>query len=145
MAKFGFGRIVIAFPVSALPELLQTGIPSVDEEHRALMDHLASLLNSPGETLDVSEFGESLSRLNSQLIDHFTSEEALMRSIGVTGTELARHVDAHSQVIEQITQLSFDLMKRRRISREQVLTKVRGWIVDHLTEHDLELRKYRKR
>lgn len=144
MAKSGFGRKVIASPVPALPQHLQIGIPSVDEEHQALLDHLNALLGSPGETLEVSEFGESLSRLNSQLIDHFTSEEKLMRSIGVAGSALARHVDAHSQVIEQITQLSFDLMKRRRISREQVLTRVRGWIVDHLSEHDLELRQYRK-
>ncbi len=121
---------------------MRIGIPSIDEEHEVLMDHLTSLLNSPGETLDVSEFGESLSRLNAQLIDHFTSEEQVMRSIGVEGNELARHVDAHSQVIEQITQLSFDLMKRRRISREHVIAKVRSWILDHLTAHDFELRKY---
>ena len=128
----------------ALPELLQIGIPSVDEEHQSLFDHLDLLQNSPGETLDVSEFGEALSRLNSQLIDHFTSEEMLMKSIGMAAGELARHVDAHSQVIEQITQLSFDLMKRRRIARELVLSKVRAWIVEHLAEHDLELRKYQK-
>lgn len=106
------------------------------------MDHLTSLLNRPGKTQEVSEFGEFLSRLNTQLIDHLASEEQVTRSIGVAGSELAQHVEAHSQVIEQITQLSFDLMKRRQISREHVIAKVRSWIVDHLTEHDTELRKY---
>ena len=131
--------------MSPLPESLLIGIPSVDGEHQALLDHLNRLLESPGETVDVSEFSESLSRLNAQLIDHFTNEERVMRVIGVPEVQLARHIDAHSQVIEQITQLSFDLMKRRRISRDEVLAKVRGWIVDHLAEHDLQLRKYRKR
>jgi hemerythrin-like metal-binding protein len=126
--------------VSPLPESLKIGITSVDEEHQALLDHLDSLMHTPGGTLDVSDFAESLSLLNRQLIDHFTSEERLMRTIGISGGQLARHIDAHNQVIEQITQLSFDLMLRKRISRDQVLAKVKVWIVGHLTEYDLLLR-----
>ncbi len=124
-----------------LPESLKIDIPSVDAEHLALIDHLDSLVHGPGGTLEASDFAESLSRLNRQLIDHFTSEERLKRTIGVPDGQLARHIDAHSQVIEQITQLSFDLMKRERISRDQVLAKVKVWIVDHLTEYDLLLRR----
>jgi hemerythrin-like metal-binding protein len=127
--------------VSPLPESLKIGITSVDEEHQALLDHLDSLMHTPGGTLDVSDFAESLSLLNRQLIDHFTSEERLMRTIGISGGQLARHIDAHNQVIEQITQLSFDLMQRKRIGRDQVLAKVKIWVVGHLSEHDLLLRR----
>lgn len=128
--------------MSPLPELLLIGIPSIDDEHQALYSHLMSLIESPGESLDMSLFGESLSRLNAQLIDHFTNEEKLMRTLGLSDVELARHIDAHSEVIEQITQLSFDLMKRNRIGRDEVLAKVRAWVVEHLAEHDIQLRSH---
>lgn len=129
--------------VSALPESLVIGVPPIDQEHQGLFDHLEVLKQSYGEVFDLSDFADSLSRLSSQLIDHFASEEKFMRAIGVPATELARHVDAHNQVIEQITELSFDLMERKRISRDQILGKVGGWIVEHLTDYDLELRQYR--
>lgn len=128
--------------MSTLPESLRVGISSIDEEHESLMAHLNRLLHSPKEVLDLMEFAEMLSRLNSQLIDHFISEEHFMRTTGVPEVQLVRHIDAHNQVIEQITQLSFDLMNRKNIGREDVITKVRSWIVDHLTEHDLGLRMY---
>lgn len=128
--------------MSSLPKHLLIGIPSIDEEHLSLLNQLDDLFRSPGDSPQSSRFSEALSRLSSELIDHFTNEERMMRSIGVPPDKLARHVDAHGVIIEQITQLSFDLMKRRPIERGEVVGKMRQWILGHLAEHDLDLRNY---
>ncbi len=128
--------------MSALPESLPIGVPFIDAEHAALIAHLNRLQHHPEEILNLSEFAEALSLLNSQLIDHIVNEEKFMRTSGVPAAQLARHFATHNQAIEQVTQLSFDLMKRRAFCREDVIGKVRGWIVDHLTAHDLGLRSY---
>jgi hemerythrin len=128
--------------VSPLPQQLLIGIPSIDEEHQSLLEQLDDLFQSPNDNPQSAQFSEDLSRLSSNLIDHFTNEERVMRSIGISSDELARHMDAHSAIIEQITQLSFDLMNRRQIDRGDVVARMKDWILGHLTEHDLDLRNY---
>ncbi len=128
--------------VSPLPQQLLIGIPSIDEEHQSLLAQLNELFQSPNDNPQSAQFSEDLSRLSSNLIDHFTNEERVMRSVGIPPDKLARHMDAHSAIIEQITQLSFDLMKRRRVDRVEVVARMKDWILGHLTEHDLDLRNY---
>jgi hemerythrin-like metal-binding protein len=127
----------------ALPELLKTGIPTIDNEHQTLFDQLNSLSDNTEVQPDSAEFSEALSRLSGNLIDHFANEEKVMRSVGVPAELLARHMDAHNEVIEQITQMCFDLMRRKTIGRDQALERVRSWIVRHLTEYDMKLRAYK--
>lgn len=128
--------------VSPLPQQLLIGIQSIDEEHQSLLDRLNELFPSPGDNPQSAHFSEALSRVSSDLIDHFTNEERVMRLLGVPPEKLARHMDAHSAIIEQITHLSFDLMKRRQIERGEVVARMKDWILGHLTEHDLDLRNY---
>ncbi len=128
-----------------LPERLEVGIPSIDEEHRALLDQLNGLFAHAGDTPQSAEFSEALSRLTGQLIEHFASEERVMRTLEIPGVQLARHMDAHNEVIEQITQLSFDLMRRKFLRRDDVIFQVREWIVGHLADHDLDLRRFVRR
>ena len=126
--------------MAELPKQPGTGIPSIDEDHRRLLDQLNVLSGALGNSPQSAEFSEALSRLTCQLLEHFASEERLMRFMAVPGELLARHIDAHNEVIEQITQLSFDLMKRRKVERTEVVAKVHAWVFDHLSEYDLELK-----
>ena len=124
-----------------LPKRLEVGIPSIDEEHKALLSQLNSLFLDPGDTPQSAEFSEALSRLTGELLNHFASEERVMRTLGIPDHQLARHIDAHNAVIEQITQLSFDLMQRKSLHRDDVIFQVREWIIGHLADHDLALRR----
>lgn len=126
----------------ALPKQLEIGIPSIDEEHKVLLSQLNGLFVHPGDTPQSAEFSEALSRLTSELLDHFASEERVMRALGISADRLARHIDAHNAVIEQITELSFDLMRRKSLHRDDVIFQVREWIIGHLADHDLELRGF---
>ncbi len=98
------------------------------------------MFSDPEDHPGSADFSEALSRLSGQLIDHFASEEQVMRTLGLPPDMLARHIDDHSRIIEQITQLSFDLMKQRLIERKTIMAKVKDWVLGHLTEYDLQLR-----
>ena len=125
-----------------LPKHLLIGFPLIDGQHQSLLGQLSNLFNDPEDHPRSAEFSETLSRLSSEIIEHFADEERLMRSLGLPPAMLARHVDAHNQIIEQITQLSFDLMKDGQIGRNAVIAQVKEWVLGHLNEYDLPLRDY---
>jgi hemerythrin len=129
--------------VLPLPSHLSVGIPSIDDQHQSLLDQLHKLFSDPEDHPDSAAFSEALSRLSGQLIDHFTSEEQVMRTLGLPPDMLARHMDDHNRIIEQITQLSFDLMQQRQIKRTTIVARVKDWVLGHLTEHDLQLRNWK--
>lgn len=123
--------------------LLLIGIPSIDREHKLLLENMDLLVGNPHAHEPSEHITESLSRLTRQLIDHFTSEEAAMRDIGMPELNIAKHVDAHVEIVEQITRLSIELMQRKAVDTDQVVVAVRGWVVDHLLDYDLEICQHR--
>ncbi len=121
------------------PEHLSLGIPQIDLEHLALLRTLDGLISRPEIQPHSSEFSEAFSILTRQLLEHFANEEAAMAAEGLSPADLERHVSEHKLIIEQITQLSFDLMARRPIPRERMVENMHAWIVGHFSAHDLEL------
>jgi hemerythrin len=71
--------------VSPLPKQLLIGIPSIDEEHQSLLESVEhDLFNDPEDNPQSAEFSETLSRLSSEIIEHFTNEERVMRSLDLS-------------------------------------------------------------
>lgn len=122
---------------------LTIGIPSIDREHQVLLENMHFLVNNPHGHESSEHITEVLSLLTGQLIDHFTSEEAVMRDIGMCELDIAKHADAHLEIIEQVTRLSIELMERRSVDRDRVVAAARDWVVDHLLEYDQMIRQHR--
>ena len=118
------------------------GIPSIDYEHQALIDHLDRLIRNPSNLPVHENISEILSHLMWLMLDHFQNEEKIMKALPMPAEVFARHVDAHQQIIEQMTMLSFDLTTSKPIDKAAVASMVRHWIIDHLLEHDLNIRQY---
>jgi len=69
---------------------------------------------------------------------NITEEEQLFKSSGRTGDEIAGHVEAHSLILDQCTQLSFDVMQSVLINRLDALLSVRRWVFEHIVTYDLK-------
>lgn len=123
------------------PSLL-LGVPSIDREHLALLAYLDRLLINEQALPGSEAFSEVLGRLGPQISSHFENEEGYMRNCGMPPEEVAAHVAAHHQILEQYVQLNYDLMKGRVPTRADALQMIRTWIVDHVRQHDLHIRKY---
>ena len=115
-------------------ERFVTGIPSVDAQHRHLVDivnRVGDLLLAEGEGTD-----EALQQIFKQLADyahlHFADEERLMTELGLDIRHQDLHVQHHRQFVEQLLS-----MWQARSSLSQPAETVHGFLVAWLTVHIL--------
>lgn len=121
---------------------LQLGLPEIDSQHRALFAQFDRLIGKPQSHPVAEPFSEILSQLGRQIDAHFVSEESILMACGMPPEELAEHMSAHEEILEQYTRLNLDLMDGRVIGQQSILEMVRGWIVDHVHQYDYRIRQY---
>lgn len=121
---------------------LLLGLPEIDSEHRALFAQLDRLIGKPQSHSVAEPFSEILSQLGRQIDAHFVSEESLLKACDMPPEELAEHMSAHEEILEQYTRLNLDLMAGKAIGQQSILKMVRGWIVDHVHQYDSRIRQY---
>ena len=127
------------------PELdpsMLIGVPLIDSEHRALISQLNRLIGDVQAHTGSAAFSEVLSQLGRQINAHFDDEECILGSCGMPVDEVAVHVQAHSEILDQYATLNLDLMQGKQVSRAEVLLMIKGWFVDHLLQYDTKIRKY---
>lgn len=127
-------------PIS-LDRLLRVGMPAVDEQHQRLIDELNRLIVDAHATPASEAFGEVMSRLGSELDDHFQFEEGLFEELGLPAAEVDAHVAAHTEILKQYAELHIDLMGQKLLRRVDVLRQIRYWIVGHIAAHDVKMRR----
>ena len=121
---------------------LLLGLPEIDSQHGALFAQLDRLI-ARTQAQHLSEpFLEILSQLGRQINAHFESEESFLRACGMPPEELAEHMSAHEEILEQYTRLNLDLMAGKPIGQQSILKQVREWIVEHVLRHDSRIRQY---
>lgn len=118
---------------------LLLGVPNIDHQHRELFrsfQHLLSI-NSGDES-----FSEALSRLTIQIHQHFKTEEHYMAGLDMPAAELAEHVLAHTQIIEDLTEIHFETMHGLGVPFEEIIKRVASYVNHHVVEFDLLLKLY---
>ncbi len=112
----------------------ETGIASVDEQHRRLVD----ITNRIGDVLiDGSASEESIAKVFSELADyaayHFADEERLMDMAGISASHVQLHREHHQQFVEQLT-----TMWKGRANLADAANVLHGFLSSWLTYHILE-------
>ena len=118
------------------------GVPSIDNEHHDLVRLLDLLISNPDACPGTVSFSEALSKIGGQIQTHFINEERLLKSIGMHEVDVVNHVQAHTYIIGQYTQLNLDMMQGNMSNRSTCLRMIKGWVIDHIVHHDLEIKKY---
>jgi hemerythrin len=122
---------------------LQIGLPEVDRQHAALIQEFNRLIDDAQALPSTERFTEVLSRLGSQLGDHFRFEEGLFAGLGMGPDEIDEHVAAHLEIVSQYVELNLDLMTHLRShTRAEVLGQVQHWVADHIAAYDLKMRDH---
>jgi hemerythrin-like metal-binding protein len=130
-----------SFRVEVDPSML-IGVQSIDKEHYALLTQLNRLIENPLAEPASESFAEVLSQLGPQICAHFDSEERVLRSCGMPADEVAEHVEAHTEILEQYAQMNCDLMEGKALARSEAMREVKGWIIDHLRNYDSRIKLY---
>lgn len=123
------------------PSLL-IGVPEIDDEHDELIRQLDHLRGDPDALLESERFSEVLSQLGAQINRHFINEERIFKSFGMPKDVEQCHIDAHTAILYQYTQLNMDLMQGLQLNRIEVLRMIKDWIVGHVAHHDLVIKDY---
>jgi hemerythrin-like metal-binding protein len=118
------------------------GVQSIDREHCALLAQLNRLIENPLAEPASESFAEVLSQLGPQISAHFDNEEGILNSCGMPAGEVAEHVEAHTEILEQYAQMNCNLMEGKALARVEALREVKGWIIDHLRRYDSQIKQY---
>ena len=108
-----------------LPSLF-IGVPSIDKEHHELVSQLDALVSDPDAMLDTEGFSVILCQLGVQINTDFNNEERIFKSFGMPANEMASHVRAHTDILDQYTRLNLDLIQGKAFSRSDVLLMIKG-------------------
>jgi hemerythrin-like metal-binding protein len=121
------------------------GEPAIDIEHHALHAFLIRWIRILEETESLPEsndFIDAVIRLGELIYMHARNEELILATTSMPESEVKMHKAAHTQIIEQFANLSFMLLEGERLTRVEILRRVRRWIIEHHIEYDLKIRAY---
>ncbi len=123
------------------PEL-ETGIPTVDAQHRAIFEAVEGCEEAMRTGLEGGRVEETFAHLHEYVALHFAAEERLMRDVRYPG--LASQVREHREFSQRLQLLVplWDSEGDSVVVRGVLLSFLRAWLVDHLSTSDRLLATY---
>lgn len=126
----------------AWAEVLETGVPALDDEHRALIgqcNELTGLMEQGGAWSRVVEAARGLA---TKCAAHFRAEEDLLEETEFPRRE--RHLKQHRQIERQFNELVTFLASADGSSPEhkKAAQSMRTTLVDILFRHDLDYKSH---
>ncbi len=119
---------------------LSTGVPDLDEQHKAIFQWLDELESATAEQRTL--FGVYvITRLKHYLREHFAAEEALMKSAGYPG--LAEHLAQHAEFRAKLNELQ--LKSIGEDISEDTVRFLNHWLVNHIAKTDMAYVPYLKK
>ena len=113
---------------------LDTGIESIDQQHRRIVDYLNELSNA-NSTGDMAVTNHVLNELVDYTITHFAFEEELQEKAGYP------FLKAHKRVHEIFAKRVAEFQKRAAAGENvapEVLSMLKIWLVNHIKGDDAD-------
>ena len=123
---------------------LATGIKSIDEEHKMLIERLNSVTEAIEKHLDEGTIVKTLDFLLDYTDFHFSNEEKFISDNGYPGLEFQQ--EQHKKFKNSINQIILDYQEDgadKDIAR-QIYDLLFVWLKKHIMEVDHQLTKYVK-
>ena len=122
-----------------------TGIDRIDEQHKVLVNTLneANARLAGNVTRDLLE--QITRDLLSYAIYHFETEETLMQEYGYAGLatgDAEKHRQEHRSFSQQVVALREGLRDGRLVTREELLSFLNNWLINHILYTDKHLGEF---
>jgi hemerythrin len=120
----------------------ETGLATVDQQHRALVDLINRFGNSLTNTDSVSipEIEALLGELTAYTQYHFQEEENMMLQVGLDRRHVQEHQQFHKIFLEEVTQMSGGIVDRHGAA-EALLKFLTYWLAFHILGTDQSMAK----
>jgi len=119
-----------------------TGVARIDEQHNVLVN----TLNEANSRLAVGVTRELLDHITRDLLSyaiyHFETEEALMEEYGyaaLSAADAETHRREHRGFSQQVVALREGLRDGRLVTREELLSFLNNWLLNHILATDKDL------
>ncbi len=124
-------------------DTLATGVSEIDEQHKILINSINEA-NIRMSSTQVS--AETLQKITQNLLSyalyHFETEEELMQTYGYAqsqGMDQEAHHQQHREFSATVVQVREGIKAGRLISREDLLSFLNGWLIQHILHTDKKL------
>lgn len=121
------------------------GVERIDAQHKVLVN----TLNEASARLAVNLTREALEQITRDLLSyaiyHFETEESLMREYDYAGQSEAdaeQHRQEHRNFSQQVVTLREGLRDGRLVSREELLSFLNNWLINHILNTDKHFGKF---
>lgn len=118
-------------------DALKLGIPSVDEQHRELVELLNRLAALSGSDVGAEardDMLELLGHIYQHTVVHFRHEEELMAAINYL--DLAAHRDEHHMLLAELRSFVHQIENGDTVLDAKSIHALRDWLVVHISSSD---------
>jgi len=117
----------------------KTGVESIDEQHKKLVD----LLNQLDESLNIGGDTHIVIRLLDELVEytkfHFKDEEKFMTEHGYNEKDYQDHLLVHQQFIDQINEAQKTCQADPEHITDELLDFLVQWLINHILLTDKQM------
>jgi len=113
------------------------GIPSVDLEHRKMIEMINEVYDSVADKQDTEAVQAALGDIHAGISAHFALEERLMREAGYR--EYAAHKDSHEDLLDQIRDIMDSYAVDPEEGRKILQRSLSDWFSQHFATFDARL------
>ena len=118
----------------------ETGIVSLDNEHRKLIEEINRLYEAVRDKRGAEVLGDILQMLEKYTVDHFEHEEKLIAEYDYPGLE--EHKKVHRDLIQAVQELKEKSTSGTEDLARQLLKFLRFWVLEHIVEVDKKYGKF---
>ena len=115
-------------------EAYETGIPSVDKQHR----HLVDIVNKFDEASRKGKGSRVMTLILNELFgytsEHFSAEEKILEDAEYAN--LKQHKSQHRQLLQKLERLQFEFDQQDKRITVEVRSFLKSWLINHILKHD---------
>ncbi len=115
----------------------ETGVASVDQQHKNLVEMVNRLHDAVDQGLDQATIQSTLNKLVDYTQTHFADEEALMAEVDDLDT--TAHIRQHQLFVNELTDMMIRYGETGALTGEQLTAFLKGWLQEHFLHDDKEM------
>ena len=119
----------------------ETGIAVIDAQHKTLFDAVNKLADSFKDGTSKSAVKESLDFLVKYTVDHFQTEEQVMKDMNYP--KLTSHIAEHLQLVANAQDLQRKVADGKPVTME-VSRFLADWLKHHINDFDMRMVRFKK-
>jgi len=118
------------------------GITRIDNQHKELIRIVNELHEAMKSGKGNDKAMETVKFLLKYTVDHFVTEEAIMKHYGYT--DFIAHKALHDNLVMDVAQLVRDIESGQKLLTVKISNFMAGWVKEHILANDLKLGAFLK-